>query len=312
MKKLFFLVFLFSVVINSQESKNNTIEPFLPEIMSEFPNVRDISISNNGKEVYFSVQSYMGDLSAIVMIKREADLWSKPEVASFSGKFHDIEPFLSPDGLKLYFASMRPINSSEEKSKDFDIWVVERIDINSKWSLPINLGKPINTTGNEFYPAITTSGNLYFTSDGSLSLGKDDIFFSKFEDGKYHTPISLESSINSEGYEFNAFVAPDESFLIFSGYNRKDGFGSGDLYISYKNKEGHWGAAKNLGNTVNSSELDYCPFVDLTKNTLYFTSKRNLIKKSFTTRQSIRTLLDEMNIYQNGLSRLYKIPFSKL
>ena len=312
MKNIFFLVFLFSIVANSQEPKNNSIEPFLPEIISEFPNVRDISISSNGREMYFSVQSYMGDLSAIVVIRKEADDWSKPEVASFSGKFHDIEPFLSPDGLKLYYASKRPVIASEVTSKDFDIWFVERTDINSKWSQPINLGEPINTPGNEFYPAITTNGNLYFTSDGPASLGKDDIFFSKYINGKYTTPISLESSINSEGYEFNAFVAPDETFLIFTGYNRKDGFGSGDLYISYKNKEGHWAIAKNLGETVNSSKLDYCPFVDLATNTLYFTSKRNIIKKSFTTQQSVKTLLDEMNIYQNGLSRLYKIPFSKL
>jgi hypothetical protein len=312
MKNLFFLVFLFSTVTYSQKSKNNSIEPFLPEIIAEFPNVRDISISSNGREAYFSVQSYMGDLSAIVMINKEADDWSKPEVASFSGKFHDIEPFLSPDGLKLYYASKRPINASEVTSKDFDIWVVERTDMNSKWSQPINLGAPINTSGNEFYPAITTNGNLYFTSDGPLSLGKDDIFFSKYENGKYTAPLSLESSINSEGYEFNAFVAPDETFLIFTAYNRKDGLGNGDLYISYKNNEGHWGIAKNLGDTINSNKLDFCPFVDPATNTLYFTSKRNIIKKSFTTQQSVKTLLDEMNIYQNGLSRLYKIPFYKL
>jgi hypothetical protein len=304
MKKIFYLVFLLSIVVYSQENKNIAIEPFLPEIFSEFPNVRDLSISNNGKEMYFSVQSYMGDVSAIAMIKKDADLWSKPEVVSFSGKFHDIEPFLAPNGLKLYFASNRPIITSEEKTKDFDIWVVERVDIDSKWSQPINLGAPVNTSQNEFYPAIANNGNLYYTSDGPLTKGKDDIIFSKFENGLYLTPTSLD--------EFNAYVAPNESFIIFSGYNRKDGIGHADLYISYKNEDDHWGEAKNLGDIVNSTNLDYCPFVDLNTDTLYFTSKRNVIKKSFTTQQTLETLLDEMNIYQNGLSRLYKIPFSKL
>ena len=63
--------------------------------------------------------------------------------------------------------------------------------------------------------------------------GKDDIFVSKWENGKYTEPVSLSDSINSDGYEFNAFIAPDESYIIFTAYQREDGFGSGDLYMSY-------------------------------------------------------------------------------
>ena len=306
MKNLLFLLLLVTSISNSQNK--NQITPFLPEIISNFPNVRDLTISKTGNEAYFTVQSYMGDLSTIVLITKENNKWIQPEIVKFSGRFHDTEPFLSPNGLKLYFASNRPIISSETKTKDFDIWYVERNSIETDWSDPINLGAPINTKGNEFYPAITNSGNIYYTSDLKTSKGKDDIFLSTFENGNYTTPISLSNSINSEGYEFNAYVSPNESVLIFTAYNREDGFGSGDLYISTKNENGEWSKAKNLGETINSNKMEYCPFVDFNNNTLYFTSKRNKVQTNFNTKQSLKQFLNEANKYQNGLSRLYKVP----
>jgi len=60
----------------------------------------------------------------------------------------------------------------------------------------------------------------------------------KFTNGKYSEAESLPDSINFTGDEFNAFVDPDETYIIFSGYKRRDGYGSGDLYISKKNEKG--------------------------------------------------------------------------
>jgi len=232
MKTIFIVLLLFlSLGIFAQE---NTIEPFLPEIFSQFPNVRDIAISSEGDEIYFSVQSYQDEVSFIARIKKINNTWSEPEIENFSGKYFDIEPFLSPDGLKLYFVSNRPLKETEDKTKDFDIWYVERKNKNLNWSDPINIGAPINSEENEFYPSMSDNLNFYFTCDARGTKGKDDIFLSRWKDGKYTTPESLSDSINSEGYEFNAFVASDESYIIFTGYQREDGFGSGDLYISYK------------------------------------------------------------------------------
>ncbi len=196
--------------------------------------MRDIAISSEGDEIYFSVQSYVDEVSFIASAKKENNVWSNPEIVSFSGKYFDIEPFLSADGLKLYFASNRPLDNAETKTKDFDIWYVERENKNAEWSNPINLGEPINSSANEFYPSIADNNNFYFTCDERTTKGKDDIFVSMWVDGKYTEPVSLSDSINSDGYEFNAFVAPDESYIIFTAYQREGGFGSGDLYMSYK------------------------------------------------------------------------------
>jgi hypothetical protein len=278
----------------------------------QFPNVRDFTISSTEDEAYFTAQSYLGELSVIITIKKENGKWSEPEIAPFSGKYQDLEPFLSPDGLRLYFVSNRPLSDHTAKPKDFDIWYVQREDQDSKWSNPINIGSPINTENNEFYPCVTINNNLYFTSDASNSKGKDDIFFCEWENGHYLDPISMSDSINSEGYEFNAFVSPDESFIIFSGYNRENGFGSGDLYISFQNTDGTWAKANNMGSEINSDKMDYCPFMDMKTKTLYFTSKRSQLDYESNGFTSIRDLLNKINKYENGLSRIYEVSIEEI
>lgn len=287
-------------------AQGNKIKPFLPEIFSRFPNVRDIAISKEGDEIYFSVQSYQDEVSVIAYIQKENDGWSNPAIASFSGKYFDIEPFISSDGLNLFFSSNRPLKVNDNKPKDFDIWCVQRENKNSEWSSHMNVGSPINSEKNEFYPSVADNNNFYFTCDERGTKGKDDIFFSKWENGKYSEPVSLSDSINSEGYEFNAFIAPVESYLIFTAYQRQDGFGSGDLYISYKTSGDGWTKAKNLGLEINSTKMDYCPFVDTKTNSLYFTSKRSSVNDSNKDYSSIQEIFVEFNKYDNGLSRIYK------
>ena len=303
LSKLISILILFSSISFAQE-KN--VEPFLPQIFSQFPNVRDIAISSEGDEIYFSVQSYVDEVSFIASAKKENNVWSNPEIVSFSGKYFDIEPFLSSDGLKLFFASNRPLTNTDDKTKDFDIWYVRRENKNAEWSNPINIGEPINSPANEFYPSIANNNNFYFTCDERSTKGKDDIFFSEWKNGKYSNPISLSDSINSDGYEFNAFISPDDSYLIFTAYQREGGYGSGDLYISYKTSDSLWTKAKNLGAEINSDKMDYCPFVDTKTNTLYFTSKRSYINYNNLGLSSVQDFFNEMKKYENGLSRIYK------
>lgn len=284
------------------QSKTNHVFPFLEQVVSQFPNVRDIALSDH--EVFFSAQSVMGDISAILVAKENHGLWSTPEVVSFSGQYFDIEPFLSEDGLTLYFSSNRPLEMTSTETKDFDIWYVTRTAFDSEWSIPKNMGPPINTKMDEFYPVITKSKNLYFTLDNPEMNQKDDIYVSDYVNGMYSEPKPLGGVINSDGYEFNAFVAPDESFIIYTCYNRADGLGSGDLYISYKNGD-DWTQAKNMGFVVNSDKMDYCPFVDIKTNTLYFTSKR-LTTPNLKSKVNTDGLKALFNTYENGSSRLYK------
>lgn len=288
------------------QAQNNDLPQPAFKTLAEYPSIRDFTLSTEGDEAYFSIQSLNGELSFIASMSKHQNGWTKPQIVSFSGEYHDLEPFLSPDNLRLYFASSRPKIGETKDEKDFDIWYVERSGTKQNWGEPMNLGAPVNTDQNEFYPSIAANKNLYFTSDRAGSRGKDDIFVSHWNGKEYDAPISLGESINSEGYEFNAYISPSESFLIFSGYNRSDGLGSGDLYISHRERNLSWLEAVNFGSVINSDKMDYCPFVDIKTKTLYFTSKRSNIKPG-TIFNSTEGLLMELNKYDNGLSRLYKI-----
>ncbi len=93
------------------------------------------------------------------------------------------------------------------------------------------------------------------------------------KNGNWLPAKALDTGVNSSYYEFNAYVSPDESLLIFTSYGRVDDMGRGDLYISIRNAAGHWEPAKNM-KAVNSAELDYCPFVSTDGKTLYYTSEK--------------------------------------
>ncbi|MGB1042748.1 MAG: TolB family protein [Tenacibaculum sp.] len=306
MKKLL-IVFVFI----SQVSIAQKATLFLPDFFKDFPNVRDFSLSSNQDEMYFTVESYLKEYSFIVFSKKVNGKWQTPETVSFSGQHKDLEPFLSPDGLKLFFASNRINNTSSEIKKDIDIWFVTRTSTSSKWSSPKSVGAEINTSADEFYPSVNKNGDLFFTAQYENSKGKEDIYVSRFVNNTYTKPISLNTNINSEKYEFNAFVAPDESFIIFTAYGRKDDLGRGDLYISKKDKNNNWLPAEHLKNNINSNRIDYCPFVDTKTNTLYFTSSRTEIPKHFISKKTLKEALNYINSNPNGLSRIYHVSLNK-
>ncbi|MGG8496296.1 TolB family protein [Tenacibaculum sp. TC6] len=303
-KKAIFL--FFSIVINSYSQE---AQLFLSETFEGLPNVRDFSMSNHKNEIYFTVESYRKEYSFIAFIKKENKEWSKPKVANFSGKFKDLEPFLSPDGLKLFFVSNRTQDSKSIK-KDTDIWYVSRKTIDDEWSKPIRLDGVINTDADEFYPSVTNAGDLFFTAEYKDTKGKEDIYVSRFIDGKYTNPVSLDVAINSEKYEFNAYVSPNEDLIVFTSYGRKEDLGNGDLYIS-KKVNGKWLPAQHMGNKLNSKSIDYCPYVDTEKDILYFTSGRSEVPKHLDKKYTLDEILAKISLMPNGLSRIYTIPLNK-
>jgi len=96
---------------------------------------------------------------------------------------------------------------------------------------------------------------------------------SQFSKGRYLAPVNLGPAINSKKNDWDAFIAPDESYIIFSSQNREDTLGDQDLYISYK-KDGIWIKALNMGKKVNSHSDEICPSVSLDGKYLFFTSRR--------------------------------------
>jgi len=296
-----------SLTANAQLSPPDSPGVFMENVVSTNLNERDMAIAPDGRELFYTIQANQHALSTIIRLKKLSNnKWSEPEVASFSGKYSDLEPAYSPDGKKLYFSSNRPTEGSN--TKDFDIWVVE--NANGEWSEPKNLGIPINTTANEFYPSVTTAGNIYFTAEYENNVGKEDIYTSRWVNGKYTAPVPLDTAVNSKLWEFNAFVTADDRYIIFTSYGRKDDQGGGDLYISTKSAEGKWTPAKRLS-SINSDKLDYCPFVTADQKVFFFTSGRHDLSSPEKAR-SFRELTKTYNGVNNGSENIYWMSFTKL
>lgn len=277
------------------------VNPFLPETFKDFPNVRDIAISKDGSFVLFTVESFDKHLSAIAFTRYKNNAWTAPELMPFSGKYKDLEPFIAPDGKRIYFASNRPLSDSGSVKTDFDIWWVDVTDI-GLLSTPVNAGNIINTDQDEFYPSVSNNGNLYYTAAYDEANTKEDIYLSEYKNGTFIAPVKLPESINSTFYEFNAWISPDENLIVFSSFGRAGACGGGDLYYA-KKISGVWQPAIMLPcNDINSAQLDYCPFIF--DKYLYFTSTRQG-KKEMPGFYKLNDFLQYIKTPANGLSRIY-------
>lgn len=226
--------------------------------------------SPDGKEFYFCVRNASGGVSIFQMAMNKNEEWSEPQLLPFASKYGDIDVTISPDGNTLLFSSLRPVDKSNKSNGNYDFWMADRIE--DSWGEAIHLGEKINSESHDFYPIIAKSGNIYFSSQRE-GPGTNNIYMSEIIDGEYTEAVKLSDSINTEYREFDPYVSPDEQFLIFCSM-RPGGYGSGDLYISSKNKDGSWSKARNLGDKINTSGIEFCPMVSPDGKYLFFTSAR--------------------------------------
>ncbi|UCE41053.1 MAG: PD40 domain-containing protein [Candidatus Aminicenantes bacterium] len=230
------------------------------------------AFSPDGKEFYFSVNESGGRETMKCMIQ-EKNRWTPPQPATFVSPQNDCDPIFSFDGRRLYFISTRP-KKDRPRSRDWDIWYVERTG--KGWSDPINVGPPVNSDVDEYYVSLTKDGTIYFASNRAGGLGSFDIYRSRFVEGHYAKPENLGAAINTKHLEHDPFIAPDESYLLFTSVDRPGGFGTGDLYISSRRRDGTWTEAKNLGKTFNTNGYDFCPIVSPDGKYFFFTRKGDI------------------------------------
>src|SRR4029079_9052859 len=100
----------------------------------------------------FQTSSPKFSCSPIVGARFVDGRWTMPEVAPFSGRYSDADPFITADGKKFYFISRRP--APGKTSRDLDIWVMDKTE--TGWSEPRNLGQPVNSNDNEWYPTVAS------------------------------------------------------------------------------------------------------------------------------------------------------------
>lgn len=229
------------------------------------------AFAHNGMEFYFN-KMYRGKW-AIFFSRESGGAWSSPQPVNFTDNYTDRDFTLSPDGNRIYFGSNRPLGVGGEPATKLDIWVSTRKSDGS-WSAPQNLGPPVNTVlYGENYPSVSNNGNLYYFSCRESGYGGCDLYFAENSGGKYLVPVPLGPEVNSDKNDWDSFIAPDESYIIFSSQNRDDTFGGQDLYISFNNGK-KWSKAINMGPGVNSFSGEICPSVSPDGRKFFFTSRR--------------------------------------
>jgi len=234
-------------------------EIFASGIVSTGYNEHGLSFTPDGKELYFRL---LGPPHGVILTMKEKDgFWTKPEVASFSGKY-DGKCSLSPDGNTMLISCSSPPSGDGPALKYWTIWLIKRTG--SGWGKPQNLSHLRGA-----YPTMSNKGNIYFYARVG---NQGDIFMSEFNAGQYSEAIKVEAPISTEYWENDPYIAPDESYIIFQS-DRPGTFGEGDLFISYQQKNGKWSDPQNMGKGVNTRESgEACPMVTVDGKYIFFSS----------------------------------------
>lgn len=205
----------------------------------------------------------------VYYIKRIGDRWGEPQIAPFCDTFNYLYPVLTRDGKQVFFSSNRPPEPHESRLQrgGVGIWKVERTS--DGWTEPKRLNSNVNSGRSSSCGSVAANGSLYFTRrDVDRST---DMFCSRLVGGTYDAPEKL-TEINSSTPDHSPFVAPDESYLIFSSF--RGGYGRSDLFISFREDDGTWSEPRNMGSTINSAYKDEYPYVTADGKYLFFNSNR--------------------------------------
>lgn len=186
--------------------------------------------------------------------------WSNPVMASFSGKWDDMDAFISPDGKRLYFSSYRPLdNNPQSPARKFaHIWYVERLSGDS-WSAPHHVDAPVNVEGiSNYAPSISRLGTLSFFSPRRDGKYPRKSYSAKWLGDRYDEPKPL---LLNDSEVKDVFIAPDESYLLFTSGK--------DVYMSLRKADG-WVTGQKLSPQVNSGIANASPYVSPDGKTLYY------------------------------------------
>ncbi|MBN1132576.1 MAG: PD40 domain-containing protein [Bacteroidales bacterium] len=176
---------------------------------------------------------------------------------------------ITADGRTLYFTAC---NRPDGMGK-CDIYVSEYVE--GAWSVPVNLGYPVNTASSDKHPSISPDGRrLYFCSDRVGGKGGFDIWFSDKKGASWSKPVNAGDSVNTPGMEQSPFIHPDQQTLYFSS-DGWPGMGNGDLFMSsLKDSEG-WKQPENLGYPVNTHNDEVGLIINAAGDRAYFASNRH-------------------------------------
>jgi hypothetical protein len=254
-----------------QPTPGTTPDRFAPGVVSTDAIELNGVFTPDGREFFFT--RLIDGVDTMHHSLYEDGKWSAPRpllVYPGGTRAVAVDMTVSPDGRELYFLGQHPHEFAPE-APGYDIWVSRRVD--GAWSTAQVVPPPVSSSANEIYPVVVADGSLYFISDRPGSLGRYDVYRAqRLADGGFAEPVNIGPPVNSEFGTGDTFVAPDESYLIFSS-TRPGGFGQGDLYVCFRREDGSWGEPANLGPGINTDQTEYCPMVTPDGKYLFFSRR---------------------------------------
>ena len=238
-----FSIFVFALFLNACKPKNqNSIESnssiienaylgqkppgsipelFAPDIIRTKHREAEAAFTPDLKEFYFRRRGGKYKNNTLVVIQYKNNRWVESVVPPRAG-----EPFISLDNKKLYLG-----NKYRERT-------------NTGWSAVKSLGAPFKDIP-IMRLTVSAKGTYYF--DEATETGT--IRYSRFINGRHEKPLTV--NIDMGNWNAHPFIAPDESYLIWDDES-EGGYGDNDLYISFRQQDGSWGPAINLGDQINT------------------------------------------------------------
>jgi len=224
---------------------------FAPGRLSTGLSERDLTMTPDGGEIYFGLSN--GEVSTIMVIRRTGGAWREAEVAPFARDlaYRNFEPCLSADGKRIFFLSTRPPAGQEPRPGwgHQNIWAADRRP-DGGWGEPYDLGPPVNTGDEEFYPSVTRDGTLYFTRTPAGKM-EPALYRSRLVDGRFATPEKLPEVVGALGMAYNATVDRDERFLIACVAPGGEAGWASRYVVFFRRDDGSWTGGVDLGEPVN-------------------------------------------------------------
>lgn len=209
---------------------------FAPGIVSNGTDHCSAAISPDGKEIYWELGLKIG------FSKLENGFWTEPEIVPFckGDAYRYGNPFITTDGKRMFFTSLRPGAVSKDKE---NIWFAERSG--SGWSDPKPISPEVNAMTLHWSISVSDSGSIFFQGSREDGFGGGDIYYSNRVNGAYSKPVPMGPEINTGATETCPYIAPDESYMIFTRFDPTNLKGSG-IHISFRDPSGRWRPAVML------------------------------------------------------------------
>lgn len=227
-----------------QKPPGLTPEVFAPGIISTEHHEWGAIFSPDMKEFYFSRRNNKSGKDSHFVLKSENSRWHESEVEPGVGGS------ISPDGKTMFFA-----NQYRERTDE-------------GWSEFKSLGAAFD---NIDIMRLTASSKGTYVFDEFAKDGNFVLRYSRLVNGEREAPKPLSKEINTGKQNVHPFIAPDESYILWDS-KRDDGYGGSDIYVSFRQENGSWGTAINLGDKVNTSTSQRGGYVTPDGKYLFFMS----------------------------------------